>query len=278
MEASELECCITVESLNSNGVVTKRRTYKNITVVLGRDEFRDIALRIVSSKSPLGKTFLLKELTIHKRFLQEGKATIKLLTQKIQIMFSNCPPNQLAAFLKCLSLKLAQSKQNGLTSNRRRLLSEKARSFENISPLTDKDFTMGSKKRPLDDNNGVTPKRIKTTEKENIKGEGNKETARKRLTCLNPFQVKLIPEQMAVVDAIRAGRSVFFTGSAGTGKSYLLKRLITMLPPQSTFVTASTGAAACHIAGTTLHAFAGELPLCESMVSIYFLLTISLLY
>ena len=124
MEASELECCLTVENLNSNGVVTKRPTFKSITVVLGRDEFRDI----VSSQSPLGKTFLLKELTIHKRFLQEGKATIKLLTQKIQIMFSNCPPNQLAAFLKCLSLKLAQSKQNGIASNRRRLLSDKVRS------------------------------------------------------------------------------------------------------------------------------------------------------
>ena len=51
MEASELECCLTVENLNSNGVVTKRRTYKSITVVLGGDEFRDIALRIVSSQS-----------------------------------------------------------------------------------------------------------------------------------------------------------------------------------------------------------------------------------
>ena len=261
MEASELECCVTVESLNSNGVVTKRRTYKSITVVLGRDEFRDIALRIVSSQSPLGKTFLLKEISIHKRFLQEGKATIKLLTQKLQIMFSNCPPNQLGAFLKCLSLKLAQSKQNGLTCDRRRLLSEKPRLFENVSPLTDKDFTgiTGSKKRPLDDNNTITPKRIKTTTgKENMAVDRNKsEPPRKRLNSLRSFQTNLIAEQMAVLNAVRAGRSVFFTGSAGTGKSYLLKRLITMLPPQSTFVTASTGAAACHIGGTTLHAFAG---------------------
>ena len=58
---------------------------------------------------------------------------------------------------------------------------------------------------------------------------------------------------MAVIIAIRAGKSVFFTGSARTGKSYLLKRLITMLPPQSIFITASAGAAACHIGGTTLH-------------------------
>ena len=58
---------------------------------------------------------------------------------------------------------------------------------------------------------------------------------------------------MVVINAIRAGKSVFFTDSARTGKSYHLKRLITMLPPQSTLVTASTGAAACHIGGTTLH-------------------------
>ncbi|PFX17739.1 ATP-dependent DNA helicase PIF1 [Stylophora pistillata] len=61
---------------------------------------------------------------------------------------------------------------------------------------------------------------------------------------------------MAVVNAIRAKRSVLFTGSAGTDKSYVLKRFITMLPPQNTFITASTGAAACHIGGTTIYAFA----------------------
>ena len=252
MEASELERCLTVENLNSNGVVTKRRTFKSITVVLGRDEFRDI----VSSQSPLGKTFLLKELTIHERFLQEGKATIKPLTQKIQIMFRNCPPNQLATSLKCLSLKLAQSKQNGIASNRRRLLSDKARSFENISPPTDKDFTVGCKKRPLQDKNGVTPKLFKTTGKESDSNCGDDEhsgPARRRLSSLSSFEMNLIPEQMTVINAIRAGKSVFFTGSARTGKSYLLKRLITMLPPQSTFITASTGAAACHIGGTTLH-------------------------
>ena len=131
MEASELERCLTVENLNSNGVVTKRRTFKSVTVVSGRNEFRDIALRIVSHWLVVNLRWdrlFLKELTIHKQLLQEGKATIKLLTQKIQIMFSHCPPNQLATFLKSLSLKLAQSKQNGIASNRRRLLSDKVRS------------------------------------------------------------------------------------------------------------------------------------------------------
>jgi hypothetical protein len=65
---------------------------------------------------------------------------------------------------------------------------------------------------------------------------------------------------LAVLEKVLSGRSVFFTGSAGTGKSYLLKKVLAALPKEGLNVTASTGVAACIIGGTTLHAFAGFSP------------------
>ncbi len=59
-----------------------------------------------------------------------------------------------------------------------------------------------------------------------------------------------------VLRAITSGRSVFFTGGAGTGKSLLISRIIRALPTQGTHITASTGVAACNIGGVTLHSFA----------------------
>ena len=58
-------------------------------------------------------------------------------------------------------------------------------------------------------------------------------------------------------------KSVFFTGSAGTGKSVLLREIISSLrkkyarEPDRIAVTASTGLAACNVGGVTLHSFAG---------------------
>ncbi|KAK9828391.1 hypothetical protein WJX81_002975 [Elliptochloris bilobata] len=64
-------------------------------------------------------------------------------------------------------------------------------------------------------------------------------------------------EQQCVLDLVLSGRSVFFTGCAGTGKSLLLRHIVRRLPPETTFVTASTGLAAAALGGTTLNAFAG---------------------
>jgi ATP-dependent DNA helicase PIF1 len=77
-------------------------------------------------------------------------------------------------------------------------------------------------------------------------------------------QMFLSDEQRHVLDVIVSeGASVFFTGSAGTGKSVLMREIIRHLrdkfkrEPDRVAVTASTGLAACNIEGVTLHSFAG---------------------
>ena len=70
-------------------------------------------------------------------------------------------------------------------------------------------------------------------------------------------------EQQQILDAVLSGQSVFFTGSAGTGKSFLLRHCIERLldsgrvTREQIFVTAATGIAAVNIGGTTFHSFSG---------------------
>eukprot|EP00941_MAST-03F_sp_MAST-3F-sp1_P000016 g16.t1 len=66
----------------------------------------------------------------------------------------------------------------------------------------------------------------------------------------------LSPGQKTVLALVKEGRNVFFSGSAGTGKSFLLERII-LSRNSKTYVTASTGIAACNIGGTTIYSFAG---------------------
>ena len=47
-------------------------------------------------------------------------------------------------------------------------------------------------------------------------------------TTVPHFFSGLNSEQMSVLDAVKAGENVFYTGSAGTGKSFLIKRIIGM--------------------------------------------------
>ncbi|PSS37109.1 hypothetical protein PHLCEN_2v982 [Hermanssonia centrifuga] len=73
----------------------------------------------------------------------------------------------------------------------------------------------------------------------------------------------LSDEQQFVLDMVKQKRNVFFTGSAGTGKSTLLKEIIGWCTKEAKgnttkfAVTASTGIAGVNIGGSTLHSWAG---------------------
>lgn len=66
-------------------------------------------------------------------------------------------------------------------------------------------------------------------------------------------------EQEVALSILKSGANVFLTGSAGTGKTYVLNQYIQYLKDRKVAVaiTASTGIASTHIGGVTIHSWTG---------------------
>ena len=66
-------------------------------------------------------------------------------------------------------------------------------------------------------------------------------------------------DQDQALAILKSGRNTFLTGSAGTGKTYVLNQYINYLKARRipVSITASTGIAATHLEGTTIHAWSG---------------------
>jgi phosphate starvation-inducible protein PhoH len=65
--------------------------------------------------------------------------------------------------------------------------------------------------------------------------------------------------QQEALDILKMGHHVFLTGEAGTGKTYVLNQYISWLREHDVepAVTASTGIAATHLDGVTIHSWSG---------------------
>ena len=65
--------------------------------------------------------------------------------------------------------------------------------------------------------------------------------------------------QSESLEILKTGRNVFLTGPAGSGKTYLLSKYVDFLKKNGikTAVTASTGIAATHLNGRTIHSWCG---------------------
>jgi ATP-dependent exoDNAse (exonuclease V) alpha subunit len=66
-------------------------------------------------------------------------------------------------------------------------------------------------------------------------------------------------KQTEALDILKSGYNVFLTGAPGSGKTFLLNKYIEYLKKNNitVSVTASTGIAATHMGGTTLHSWSG---------------------
>jgi len=65
--------------------------------------------------------------------------------------------------------------------------------------------------------------------------------------------------QKEALDILKTGRNVFLTGAAGSGKTYVLRKYIEYLKElgANAGITASTGIAATHMGGVTIHSWSG---------------------
>ena len=66
-------------------------------------------------------------------------------------------------------------------------------------------------------------------------------------------------QQSEALDILKMGHNVFLTGEAGSGKTYALHKYINWCRTHNidVAVTASTGIAATHLEGRTIHSWAG---------------------
>lgn len=139
MDLHTITCSAALEELTVKGETLRKIQHKNVTFTLGRNEFRDVIL-CASFPGKREMKYTLREMLVHKKFVKDGKATIKLPNDQTQIMISNCAPDKLIMFLKTMTTKLECLKKKGFVSERMKWKSDLPRTFEEISPLTMRDL------------------------------------------------------------------------------------------------------------------------------------------
>lgn len=144
-DGAQFQCSVVVERLNSSGQATKRQVIRKAAVLLGRNEFQEIILRVHDGKVP--QSYTLKEFQLFTRFVKDGKCTVKLLPENIQVLISDCPPHLLNIFLKTLSIKHQAWQTSKPVTDREKLKACLPRSFETISPLQQKDIQKANELR-----------------------------------------------------------------------------------------------------------------------------------
>ncbi|XP_029474211.1 ATP-dependent DNA helicase PIF1-like isoform X3 [Rhinatrema bivittatum] len=230
--ATDLQCSITIEHLTASGQSPKRQLIRNAALTLGRNEFRELVLRVSDGKLP--QSFVLRQIRVFTRFVRDGKSSIQLISENIQLLFANCPPEKLKMFMKTLLIKhkAAESVAEPIT-DRTRLLSCLPRSFETISPVQIRDVQQANEQQAKA--NSETPKKVKRCWNNSISGFSNYGQAKrkrsessencqtvdvkalKKPALTMPPRLKLSLEQSLILSAVMDRKNVFFTGSAGIG-------------------------------------------------------------
>lgn len=149
-DGARLECSVAVERASgaSAGHGVQRRVLRRATVTLGRDEFRELVLRVQDVRGGAHENFALRsDFRLFMRFVKDGKCTVNFPQSNAQVLISDCPPDRLKTFLKTLSIKHEASRGTNPVSERARMRAGVPRSFEIISPVQQKDIQKANELR-----------------------------------------------------------------------------------------------------------------------------------
>lgn len=239
----------TVVHLCANtGRALRTKQHNNTRITFAIDEANKKCLVIGVSEKLQQDFYVDGGVRIHAKFASQGKATLTLVRRNIQIMISNADADSLIGW--CRSLMSGHPPPPKAEALRAVEAPVKRPMAPSSSASINSPMPMSRSQQP----NGLAAAPSRKMERPPTVGSASSPAGN-----LSPNTARqLTSEQQDVLrEVVLGGRSVFFTGGAGTGKSFLLKQIVARLDPRTTFVTASTGIAACAVGGTTIHHFAG---------------------
>jgi len=261
-EMSAVSCNLVMEKLDASGCSIMSQKSPNSELGICRKN-GDICMQVTAKGRD--QLFYVSELRVHGRFIKDGKATITFVNRgdreghKRRFLVNNAPPGDLERTLRLLMIKHHAAppiKRKNLGSNE----------VDEISPLRPVELKAINQRlvehhqcgNKTPTKNNTTPVRKLKRRRLQAEKQGLVEPkVKKELVLIKDEKIELNQTQQNIIARVRQGESVFFTGAAGTGKSFVLKHLIGALPAETAAVTASTGCAAVHISGQTLHGWAG---------------------
>lgn len=204
--------------------------YKTCQLRIVRDNLRRMFVEVTQiatkSSSAAGASSLrmaLDRVAVHKKFMNEGKASIQFLNENCTVMLSNAPLASLAAFLRVLMVKItgevAKPAATAPGNVRERLMQLDRQQFDDISPVTNVELDR-VRKAAQGKSSDTTPSPPTNKKRPRVIGNGAAaapEASPRAAKVFKPSRLieepqALNEEQKEVLQACLSGRNIFFTG------------------------------------------------------------------
>lgn len=229
-------CDIIVDTFNPNtNAVILTKKYKNQSLYINDYADTDNPTINLHHTKPIEFALKHQPYNFYSSFaLTQGKLSFKLskpynINYAVQIQNYMEQQHQLKQFIQCCNTK------RSIQCNR------------TLRDITNTALTTPSKHKH---NNKQSPSIVKKL---------TPSSKQHRAVLINSLN-KVQGQQRTVLEAVYSGKSVFFTGAAGTGKSYLLHEIVSnvqhiLKPDKCLAVTSTTGITATQLSGSTLQSY-----------------------